>query len=365
MLSLTRDIRVVKAFATECRQQCWFNAASISKPLLSYIEPLFSKRKCREPSWTAMRICPSPKQLASESLVSVTRASSALELITNLVFLVGIGWYFLGILPTNTQGKLGWYILVSKNWREPFFTVKSKKGVRSLYFIFYHLGGCSWRINSGTPARLNLVEAPLLGLAKDRKRMEYSPSFTLRGAGFWHIKQHAPCTVKNRVKKKRTNCLLASFALLLHMPFCMNTSKTGWVHPLLHCKGRAPWRLLSTCASTGHKETTIKMVVLLHSPHFFFLRWWCFVGTQHKHWAPRKDKGIFSACAWALGGTNAKAHASTTSIDPIFDLPKFILSAVTIYWICDVTYLYVDTLQINITNLLFLISLKKLYMNLK
>ncbi len=44
------------------------------------------------------------------------------------------------------------------------------------------------------------------------------------------------------------------------------------------------------------------------------------------------------------------------SIDPIFDLPKLILSAVTIYWICDVTYLYVD-LQINITNLLFLISL--------
>ncbi len=43
-------------------------------------------------------------------------------------------------------------------------------------------------------------------------------------------------------------------------------------------------------------------------------------------------------------------------IDPIFDLPKFILSAVTIYWICNVTYLYVDMLQINITNLLFLIS---------
>ncbi len=33
-----------------------------------------------------------------------------LELITDLVFLVGIGWYFLGILPTNTEGKLGWYI---------------------------------------------------------------------------------------------------------------------------------------------------------------------------------------------------------------------------------------------------------------
>ena len=27
---------------------------------------------------------------------------------------VGIGWYFLGILPTDTKGKLGWYILVLK-----------------------------------------------------------------------------------------------------------------------------------------------------------------------------------------------------------------------------------------------------------
>jgi hypothetical protein len=36
-----------------------------------------------------------------------------LELFTNLVFSVGIGWYFLGILPTDTEGKLGWYISVS------------------------------------------------------------------------------------------------------------------------------------------------------------------------------------------------------------------------------------------------------------
>jgi hypothetical protein len=35
-----------------------------------------------------------------------------LELFTDLVFLVGIGWNFLGILPTDTKGKLGWYILV-------------------------------------------------------------------------------------------------------------------------------------------------------------------------------------------------------------------------------------------------------------
>jgi hypothetical protein len=31
-------------------------------------------------------------------------------LFTDLVFLVGIGLYFLGILPTYTKGKLGWYI---------------------------------------------------------------------------------------------------------------------------------------------------------------------------------------------------------------------------------------------------------------
>jgi hypothetical protein len=37
------------------------------------------------------------------------------ELLNDSVFLVGISWYFLGILPTNTKGKLGWYISVSKN----------------------------------------------------------------------------------------------------------------------------------------------------------------------------------------------------------------------------------------------------------
>jgi hypothetical protein len=30
------------------------------------------------------------------------------ELFTKLVFLVGIGWYFTGILPTNPNRKLGW-----------------------------------------------------------------------------------------------------------------------------------------------------------------------------------------------------------------------------------------------------------------
>jgi hypothetical protein len=53
-------------------------------------------------------------------------AAQILELITDLVFLVGIGWYFFGISPTNTKGKRGWYISVSKHFWEPLFP--SKKG---------------------------------------------------------------------------------------------------------------------------------------------------------------------------------------------------------------------------------------------
>ncbi len=106
-------------------------------------------------------------------------------------------------------------------------------------------------------------------------------------AGFWQIKMHA--RVKN---KKEENPLPPHFICFSLHPF---VSKTGWVHPLSHCKGRVPRCLLSACPSTGHQDTTIKMVVLLHSPHFCFLKWWCFLGTQCKHWAPRKDKGAFSA----------------------------------------------------------------------
>jgi len=46
-------------------------------------------------------------------------------LYTDSVFSVGIRLVFLGILPTDTEGKLGWYISVLKKWREPH-----KKGVR-------------------------------------------------------------------------------------------------------------------------------------------------------------------------------------------------------------------------------------------
>jgi hypothetical protein len=31
-----------------------------------------------------------------------------IEFDSDLVFLVGIGWYFPGIYRTNTKGKLGW-----------------------------------------------------------------------------------------------------------------------------------------------------------------------------------------------------------------------------------------------------------------
>jgi hypothetical protein len=57
-----------------------------------------------------------------------------LELYTNSVFLVGIRLVFLGILPTDTGGKLG-CISVLKKWREPYYTQKmgpcvSASGVR-------------------------------------------------------------------------------------------------------------------------------------------------------------------------------------------------------------------------------------------
>jgi len=51
---------------------------------------------------------------------------------------------------------------------------------------------------------------------------------------------------------------------------------------------------------------------------------------------------------------------SITSVDPIFDLAKFIVSADTIYTICCVKNSYLDTIRISIINLLFLIELKHL-----
>jgi hypothetical protein len=46
------------------------------------------------------------------------------ELLTDLVFLVGIWLVFLGFYQTDTRGKLGRYILVLLFWREPLFSLK-------------------------------------------------------------------------------------------------------------------------------------------------------------------------------------------------------------------------------------------------
>jgi hypothetical protein len=46
------------------------------------------------------------------------------ELHLDLVFRFGIGWYFPGILPTDTKGKLGRDLSVSYFWREPLFPLK-------------------------------------------------------------------------------------------------------------------------------------------------------------------------------------------------------------------------------------------------
>ena len=54
--------------------------------------------------------------------------STFLELYTDLVFLVSIGQYFLGIYHTVTKGKFGWYIPVSKLWPEPPFPFSLKRG---------------------------------------------------------------------------------------------------------------------------------------------------------------------------------------------------------------------------------------------
>jgi hypothetical protein len=49
-----------------------------------------------------------------------------LELYPDLVFWFGIGRYFLGIFPTDTEGKLGWDVLVLYIWQEPLFSLKER-----------------------------------------------------------------------------------------------------------------------------------------------------------------------------------------------------------------------------------------------
>ncbi len=49
-----------------------------------------------------------------------------LELYPDLVFCFSIGWYFPGIFPTNTKGKLGRDVLVLYIWRKPLFSLKGR-----------------------------------------------------------------------------------------------------------------------------------------------------------------------------------------------------------------------------------------------
>ncbi len=52
--------------------------------------------------------------------------SYQLELYPDSVFLFGVGWYFPGIFPTDTEGKLGWDVLVLYIWWEPHFSFKGR-----------------------------------------------------------------------------------------------------------------------------------------------------------------------------------------------------------------------------------------------
>jgi hypothetical protein len=49
-----------------------------------------------------------------------------LELHLDSVFRFGIGRYFPGILPTDTEGKLGQDVSLSYIWREPLFSLKGR-----------------------------------------------------------------------------------------------------------------------------------------------------------------------------------------------------------------------------------------------
>jgi hypothetical protein len=49
-----------------------------------------------------------------------------LELYPDSVFRFGIGWYFPGIFPTDTKGKLGRDVSVLYIWREPLFFLKGR-----------------------------------------------------------------------------------------------------------------------------------------------------------------------------------------------------------------------------------------------
>jgi hypothetical protein len=59
-------------------------------------------------------------------IAGLDNISIFVELYPDLVYWFGIGWYFPGIFPTDTEGKLGWDVLVLYIWREPLFSLKER-----------------------------------------------------------------------------------------------------------------------------------------------------------------------------------------------------------------------------------------------
>ncbi len=86
-----------------------------------------------------------------------------LELYPDLVFRFSIGWYFPGIFPTNTEGKLGRDVLVLYIcWREPLFSLKGR-----LLPPFWWTKPPFWgknkfplNLQKGVPAKFHKMELP-------------------------------------------------------------------------------------------------------------------------------------------------------------------------------------------------------------
>ncbi len=99
------------------------------------------------------------------------------ELHLDLVFRFGIGWYFPGILPTDTKGKLGWDVLVSYIWQKPLFSLKGR-----LLPPFWWTKPPFWGKNNflpnlqkGVPAKFHKMELPP-NLTVQKYRTEYQPA---------------------------------------------------------------------------------------------------------------------------------------------------------------------------------------------
>jgi hypothetical protein len=95
----------------------------------------------------------------------------------------------------------------------------------------------------------------------------------------------------------------------------------------------------------------------------------CIPLAHNFHCAFHRRQNIITKCGGGSGKKPGTAlwmynKLSSCSVDPIFDLPKFIVSPDNIYTICCVKYLYSDTIKNSITNVLFLIGSKKLFMKL-